>query len=746
MNATRQRRRWQRAVVVAAVLLLLVGGALASLTVFLNGQGLREKVQAALTSALGRPVSIASLQFFPATGSAVARDLRIGEDPRFGSQPFVAAAQVRLGLELWPLLLRRQVRIASVDLRAPQVRLLRNAAGEWNYLSLRQATRPPQGAATAQARRGAPTFAVSRATVTQGQVLVQTAGPDAPGTRMYDGVDITVTGFQTGAAFPFRVAARLPGGGSALATGSAGPWTARGSPAMPIAAHMTATHLDLAAAGLVGADARLTGTLQTVAADVDWSGHGFSVGALTVHGASLRLGLPRATVAAATRPGVWGSLLDHVHLASAHVTLDQLLIARRDGRTVTLQAIDATVLHLAAGTPVAFSASASLGGGSVRAAGTLFVRASSGEEHNAVIAQSELHVRHVDMAGSGLLSRGSAMRGSADADLQLATDAGRTTVNGTARLDRLVLARNGQAAPGPVSAAFRVIQRSPANTPGAVDPEIVGTVDRADISFGGGVLHVAGTYRAGGPETAVDLHVAGTALPVDGIEAFLPAAGVQLPEGSRLAGGTTTLALAVQGSPADLRVSGPVRLDGTNLTGFNLGSKLASLARFTGGHLGSVGTTGTSIRSLSVQLHTGAGQVRTDDLNADIAGLGRITGAGSVGEGATLHYTLLLKLEEVTAGAGGGAGLARSIAGGLPGGWAAKALQVVNALASGPLRNGIPLLVGGTARHPSIAPDLNALFPAPAQRTQPAGRSPWPTPPAVQSVPRPEWPGGQTPR
>ena len=181
MKRSASKSGWVRgAGIAAAVCLLLVAGLLVSLTVFLNGQGLRERIETALSHALGRPVRMDSLQFSLLTGSAVAHGLRIADDPRFGTEPFVQAADVRLGLALWPLLTRREVEIGSVELRRPQIRLLRDAAGVWNYGSFgasfgSRSTAAEQIATAAPGtrRHSSAALAVSRIEVVDGQVLVR---------------------------------------------------------------------------------------------------------------------------------------------------------------------------------------------------------------------------------------------------------------------------------------------------------------------------------------------------------------------------------------------------------------------------------------------------------------------------------------------------------------------------------------------------------------------------------------------
>jgi len=93
----------------------------------------RPQIQSTLSEALGREVTVGKLHVAVWSGSLDASDIRIGEDPAFGQQPFVSAKSLELGVRLWPLLLHRELRISSLSLQRPQVRLLQKTDGSWNF-------------------------------------------------------------------------------------------------------------------------------------------------------------------------------------------------------------------------------------------------------------------------------------------------------------------------------------------------------------------------------------------------------------------------------------------------------------------------------------------------------------------------------------------------------------------------------------------------------------------------------------
>jgi hypothetical protein len=191
------------------------------------------------------------------------------------------------------------------------------------------------------------------------------------------------------------------------------------------------------------------------------------------------------------------------------------------------------------------------------------------------------------------------------------------------------------------------------------------------------------------------------AVSIDEIEALLPSVGVHLPSGSRLQGGTLASDLTVSGSTAAPIISGPVRLANTNLTGFDLGSKLSTVTALTGAKTGST----TAIRSLSANVQVAGGNVRTDNLVLDMPALGTATGAGTVSAAGALNYSVILVGSSgSTAGIGGIAGSLMSM---IPAGSVASG---ASGFAVSALRNGVPVAIGGTTSNPTFTPNLSGAL------------------------------------
>ena len=82
-------------------------------------------------------------------------------------------------------------------------------------------------------------------------------GSDKP--RVYDKVNIEVTNFSFASAFPFKMTAQLPAGGSLNLEGKAGPIDANNAAETPLEAKVTVQKMNLAASGFIDPAAGISG-------------------------------------------------------------------------------------------------------------------------------------------------------------------------------------------------------------------------------------------------------------------------------------------------------------------------------------------------------------------------------------------------------------------------------------------------------------------------------------------------------
>jgi AsmA protein len=391
---------------------------------------------------------------------------------------------------------------------------------------------------------------------------------------------------------------------------------------------------------------------------------------------------------------------------NASVTLS----TRGQAGTAVYQQLNAQISNVTPKTASPFTVSAELpGGGSLAAKGQ--VGPFNQLNNAATPLNAQVTLKHVELATSGVLPADAGISGLTDLQAQIQSNGQTLNATGTGTIANIKLAKNGQPSATPVQIQFTVAQNEQALT---------GQLQRAIFTVGRAVINADGTYQTAGPTTALNLKLNGNAVPIDDLVAFLPSAGVRLPQGSQLRGGTLTTTLTVSGSTASPVISGPVRLDNTQLAGFDLGARLKTLSQLTGGKIGGATGSGTNIRSLSMNIRESSAGIQTDNIALDVAGVGTATGSGTVSDAGALNYNMLLKLTGLVGGssasnaapaAGGGtAGLLGGLAGMIPGGaGGAAGLGGLGGLAAVAMKNGIPVAIGGTTSNPSFAPNLSGL-------------------------------------
>ena len=201
---------------------------------------------------------------------------------------------------------------------------------------------------------------------------------------------------------------------------------------------------------------------------------------------------------------------------------------------------------------------------------------------------------------------------------------------------------------------------------------------------GKAVAHLTGSYQAAGDATVLNMKLNAPALPVDEVEALLPALGVTLPAGSGLKGGTLSAALGITGPMDKLVVQGPVKLENSKLEGFDLGSKLSALSAFSGKAASSRDTT---IQNASTNARVAPEGTKLDSINVTVPSLGVLTGAGTVSASGALNFTMLAELS----GGGGERAVQRSGRREERGG------------------SGIPFMIEGTTADPKFVPDVKGI-------------------------------------
>ena len=500
--------------VVGIVVALLIVVAIA-LPFLVNVNNFRPQIESNLSSGLGRPVKVGNLSLSIFSGSVGADQLSIADDPKFSNAPFIQAKSLRVGVELMPLIFSKQLNVTNLLIDHPEITLLRNREGVWNFSSL--GSQSAQPAKAAEKTPGAPANVnVAKLDLNDGTVTVGSlSGKRKP--IVYNKVNVAVRNFSFTSAFPVIASASLPGGGSLKIDGSAGPINSTDTSLTPVQAKVIINKLDLAQSALVDPELGITG--------------------------------------------------------------------------------------------------------------------------------------------------------SADFDGNLTSDGRVAKANGTLKGTSLKLVPKGSPASVPVQVVFAVEHNLQTEA---------GKLMQGDIAIGKALAKLTGTYDMHGETTSVRTKLNGQAMPVDDLEAMLPALGVILPTGSRLKGGTLALDLDSTGPLDKLVSTGWVKMNNTALAGFNLGSKLSAISALTGKQTGN----DTTIENLSSDVRYAPEGTRLDKINLVIPALGTVTGAGTVSPNNALDFKMVANL----GGVGGGLTKAAGLGAG-----------------------GVPVAIGGTTSNPTFMPDMKGV-------------------------------------
>jgi AsmA protein len=518
-----RRRLWITiAAVVGGIILLL----LIAIPFLLNADNYRPRIQAALSDATGRQVTLGHLSFSLFSGSLTADQLSIADDPAFSQQPFVQAQQIHIGIEVGPLIFDKQIKIRGITIDTPKINLIQNQANVWNYASLGNSSKRANKPET---QSSMPNLSIGVLEVKDGQVTITDLGAPTP-PRVIQSVQAKISDFSLTTPFTYSLSAAFPGNGTVSVSGNGGPFNQADASKTPFTAKIEVKHADLVAGGFVLPSAGIAGVAD-INADVTSNGQ------------------------------------------TAHV------------------------------------------------------------------------------------------QGSIDAS-------------------QLKLAANGSPAPRPVHVNFTVDQNL---------ASLSGQLQNTTLAFGKALFNIAGTYKTQGAKTTLNVTAATQGAPINDLEAFLPSLGIQMPSGSKLQGGTLTTNLAITGTSDAPVIAGPVRLNNTQLAGFDLASKMGPAAALVGAKPGG----GTMIQILSLNLRESAGALDANNILLTVAGLGTATGNGTVSAAKALNFHVVAKLQ---GGVANVASSAISMIGGAAGGIAGNALK-----------NGIPVTITGTASSPIITPDMRGL-------------------------------------
>jgi AsmA protein len=279
----------------------------------------------------------------------------------------------------------------------------------------------------------------------------------------------------------------------------------------------------------------------------------------------------------------------------------------------------------------------------------------------------------LDLAQSGVLDPGAGISGIADFDGTLNSDGHIAKADGSLTATGLKVVAKGSPSGRPITVKYSVehdLQKQ------------AGHIVQGDVSLGKALAKLTGNYQMQGDATIIHAKLTGENMPVDDLQAVLPAVGVSLPSGSQLKGGTLSADLDLNGPLDKLVTTGPVKLNNTQLAGFNLGSKLSAISALSGKQTGN----DTSIQNLSTTARVAPDGTQLNNISLIIPAVGTLAGSGVVSPNNALDFKMVANLS----------------------GGAVTGLTQMAGL-GGKGSGNIPFMIQGTTSDPKFMPDVKGM-------------------------------------
>jgi AsmA protein len=247
--------KWIAIVVVVLIVILLVLPFLIPVNKF------RPTIEAKASQALGRKVSLGNLSLSILGGSVGIDDLSVSDDPKFNSGPFLTAKNVKVGVELMPLIFSKQLNVTEISIVNPQVTMLKDPSGKWNFSSIGGSSSSTPAQNPAQSSSGSTeAMSIGKLTLEDGQITI--GNTNSSKRSVYTKVNLTATDVAMTNNFPVKFSMELPGGGSMSIDGKMGPVDQTNAAFTPQNVKLNITSLDLTKTGFLDPALGLAGVVD----------------------------------------------------------------------------------------------------------------------------------------------------------------------------------------------------------------------------------------------------------------------------------------------------------------------------------------------------------------------------------------------------------------------------------------------------------------------------------------------------
>ena len=357
--------------------------------------------------------------------------------------------------------------------------------------------------------------------------------------------------------------------------------------------------------------------------------------------------------------GVAGILVDRLEITDGRVEI----IEGKKPPSV-YEKVNLTVKTLAPAATSPFTLSVTIpGGGALNMDGT-FGPINQGDMIKTPVT-ANLKIARFDLVASGYVPGDTGLAGLLNFDGNLDSDGRTAQSRGKATASNLQMVKGGAKATKPVSLDYSFNYDLGKKT---------GTLTEAAVAFGAAAMRLNGDFDASGEVPRLNMKLQGNAVPVEELLELLPAFGITLPKGATLEGGTLNTEIAASGTLDNLTMDGNAMVTETHLKGFDLGEKMALVAKIAG----LKSSPDTLIEKLGAKMRWTAQGIAVNDIQLVLPALGALSGAGTISPQQELDFAMKATLQPT------GGGLAT-----LTGG---KALQV-------------GFFINGNADDPKFVPD-----------------------------------------
>jgi AsmA protein len=250
----------------------------------------RPTVEEKASAALGRKVQLGNLSLSILGGSLGIDNFSISDDPKFNSGPFLTAKSVKVGVELIPLIFSRQVNVTGIEIVNPQVTLLRNPSGKWNFSSMggSSTSTPSTSTGGPSSSKTAESVSVRELELKDGQITV--GNTNSQKHSVYTNVNLTAHDVAMNNSFPVEFSMGLPGGGTMKIDGKVGPVDQRDASFTPQNVKLNISNMNLASTGFLDPSLGLGGMVDMDATLVSQGGVMATKGAMKLSKAVLVAG------------------------------------------------------------------------------------------------------------------------------------------------------------------------------------------------------------------------------------------------------------------------------------------------------------------------------------------------------------------------------------------------------------------------------------------------------------------------